>query len=78
MGIYSGTICYLIFSYLDIKKSLSTEDSIQLSRDPNQSSFIISLNNIKGNNKKNKTILTMLFSIFTISYYTICYLTSNI
>jgi hypothetical protein len=28
MGIYSGTICYLIFSYLAIKISLSTEDSI--------------------------------------------------
>jgi len=25
MGIYSGTICYLIFSYLAIKKSLSTQ-----------------------------------------------------
>ena len=36
----------------------------------NQSSFIISLNNIKGNNKKNKTILTRLFSILIISYYT--------
>ncbi len=28
MGIYSGTICYLIFYYLAIKISLSTEDSI--------------------------------------------------
>ena len=36
-----------------------------------QSSFIISLNNIKGNNKKNKTILTRLFSIFITIYYTI-------
>ena len=37
-----------------------------------------SLINIKGNNNINKTILTMLFSIFIITYYTICYLAFNI
>lgn len=36
-----------------------------------QSLFIISLNNIKGNNNINKTILTRLFSIFITYYYTI-------
>ena len=35
-----------------------------------QSLFSISLNNIKGDNNINKTILTRLFSIFIISYYT--------
>ena len=42
-----------------------------------QSSFIISLNNIKGNNNKNKTILTILFSIFTTIYYTISMVHKN-
>ena len=35
-----------------------------------QSLFIISLNNIRGNNNINKTTLTKLFSILIIIYYT--------